>query len=213
MKNRMTMEELATKYHGRDTKPRIVGGKEIPYIEHPRAIVRRLESWGCTNDMGKDSWQTFDIAWGHDLLEDTAVTPQEISAVAGDEVLRDIEILSNLPGRHADKAAYIQYVADHANTVTLLVKLADRLCNTEDFLVSEGMEKAARYFEKAEPVFQKIQTHRVMIESWIEEDHKANCAQIDDEMMVRVLWNAIGDANAVGNKVGARWSWGKGGTK
>ena len=207
MENCMTMEELAARFHARDTQPRIVGGKEVPYIEHPRAVVRRLESWGCSNDMGKDGWRTLDIAWGHDLLEDTAVTPKEISDVAGEDVLHDIEILSNLPGKHADKAAYIQYVAEHANTVTLLVKLADRLCNTEDFLVSEGVEKAARYFEKAEPVFQAIHAHKVMIESWIEEDPKTYFAQIDDEMMVRILGNAIADANAVGHKVGARWSW------
>jgi len=203
----MTMEELATKFHARDTKPRIVGGKVVPYIEHPRAVVRRLEAWGCSNDMGKEGWQTLDIAWGHDLLEDTTVTMREISEVAGEEVLRDIEILSNLPGKHPDKATYIQYVADRANTATLLVKLADRLCNTEDFLVSEGAEKAARYFEKAEPIFQAIHALRRMIEGRIEEDRKTYFAQIDDEMMVRILWNAIADANAVGHEVGAQWFW------
>ncbi|GEM_PF-5733000 len=209
MSKKMTMEELATKYHNRDTEQRVVGGKAIPYIEHPRAVVARLISWGCSNDMEKDGWQTLDIAWGHDLLEDTKITPGEIAAVAGDDVLHSIEVLSNLPGKHADKAAYIKYVAEHANTVTLLVKLADRLCNVEDFLVSEGVEKARQYFEKAEPIFQRVWETKKMRESWIEKDKKTDFSEEDDIDMVFRLSRMISEVNSIGQRLGAHWKWEK----
>ena len=209
MRKKMTMEELATKYHNRDTAPKIVGGKEIPYIEHPLAVVKRLVSWGCSNDMEKDGWQTLNIAWGHDLLENTKIAPKEIAAVAGNDVLHSIEILSNLPGKHADKTAYIQYVAEHANTVTILVKLADLLCNVEDFLVSEGMEKARLYFEKAEPIFQRIWEIKKTRERWIEEDKKSYFPEYDDIVMVAKLSRIISEVNSVGKTLGAHWTWDK----
>ena len=209
MRKKMTMEELATKYHNRDTAPRIVGGKEIPYIEHPMAVVKRLVSWGCSNDMEKDGGQTLDIAWGHDLLEDTKIAPEEIAATAGDNVLHSIEILSNLPGKHADKAAYIQYVAEHANTVTLLVKLADRLCNVEDFLVSEGVEKARQYFEKAEPIFQRLWETKKKLERGIEEDKRSNFPEDDDRGIGAILSRIISEVNSIGKTLGAHWTWDK----
>lgn len=185
-----TMEELAVFYHGRDTEQRIVGGKAIPYVEHPRAIVRRLQSWGCENT---PEGHVLDIGWGHDLLEDTKIDPAEIVAVAGADTLASIEVLSNLPGKHADKAAYIAFVAQNATAPELLVKVADRLCNVEDFLVSEGREKAARYFAKAEPVFQAIWRCRKNVPA--------------DSELFAWMSRAIEDADRLGHAVGAQWKW------
>lgn len=91
------MKKLATKMHNRDTSPRKVTG--APYITHPAKVVQMLKSWGYDpNDM--ENATTLAIAWGHDLLEDTKVTEEEITEAAElmpSRILSSIRMLSFLP--------------------------------------------------------------------------------------------------------------------
>ena len=69
------MRKLAKRMHKCDTPPRKVTG--APYISHPAAVVDMLKSWGYSADDNQDA-VSLAIAWGHDLLEDTKVTADEI---------------------------------------------------------------------------------------------------------------------------------------
>ena len=62
------MKNLAEKYHAGQTRQ---GEGYIPYIVHPRDVAETLISWG-----EKEDSPLIEMAWGHDLLEDTAVKEQ-----------------------------------------------------------------------------------------------------------------------------------------
>lgn len=122
------MRKLAEKYHAGQFRK---GKEQLPYIVHPQAVVDLLLAWG--EDPGSDVILT---AWGHDLLEDTSVSEQEILAVSNKNVLDNIKMLTK-PENMA-KHLYMQNVAGCGRRDVLIVKAADRLCNTKDFISFKG---------------------------------------------------------------------------
>ena len=137
---RNNMKNLAAKYHAGQFRK---GEECLPYIVHPQAVAERLQSWGESEDSVAAA-----IAWGHDLLEDTTVSDAEIIAIAGKEVLDGIKLLT-CP-ENADKAAYLKRVSESGNRNALLVKIADRICNTRDFIKLKGWQHAYQYMHKAD---------------------------------------------------------------
>ena len=124
---------------------------KIPYIEHPRAVVALLGKWGVTDGV------TLAIAWGHDLLEDTAIGEAEIRRAGGPAngaaILAGIKALTRDPEKWPDKKEWLREVARTAPPDILLVKAADRICNTRDFLALGDPAKARDYLAQAAPVF------------------------------------------------------------
>ena len=97
------------------------------------------------------------IAWGHDLLEDTKVTGKEIIEVSDESVYRAICMLTK-PER-VSKSLYLRAIARKGLREVILVKAADRICNTKDFVKLEGELSAYRYLHQAEvllPALEKI---------------------------------------------------------
>lgn len=66
-----------------------------------------------------------------------------------------IKLLSRDKSIFPNKADYIKHIAQVACFPVLAVKIADRICNTLDFLALEGAGKgkAAQYFALGEPLF------------------------------------------------------------
>lgn len=135
-----------------------------PYIEHPAAVVKRLEGWGF-ND-----W-TLAVAWAHDLLEDTpteqhsALIEKILHAAAGlqkspAQVLDVIRLLTYDKTRFASKDDYLRHIARIAEFSVLAIKIADRLCNTLDFvrLLGRDNPKACTYLTAGSPLFEALQT-------------------------------------------------------
>ena len=116
---------------------------KTPYIEHPRAVVALLCKWGVC-DKG-----VLATAWGHDLLEDTTVTEGDIlqhsGLYYGKKILADIDILTRDEKRFHDKGDWLDYLAKNASPEAILVKAADRLCNTRDFIALGDPKKAEEY--------------------------------------------------------------------
>lgn len=133
---------LAEKYHAGQTRD---GKEQLPYIVHPAAVARTLVEWGET-----ESSPTVAMAWGHDLLEDTAVSEAEIRDAAGDRVLAGIKLLTR-PGE-VEKQLYLDRVATSGDRDAILVKLADRICNSIDFVSLYGEFDALEYLHKADCV-------------------------------------------------------------
>ena len=145
MLNRMRM--LAKTWHNgvcRDGKL-----SDVPYIMHPAVVVSRLIGWGEPLDS-----PSLAVAWGHDLLEDTKVSPEVIEQASSPEVLEAIRMLTK--GDKEDKPDYVQRVADSGDRTVLLVKIADRLSNSYDFLLWEGTRRAYVYLHKADVVHEAL---------------------------------------------------------
>lgn len=149
------MKKLAEKYHAGVTRK---GEEALPYIVHPAAVVETLLQWGEDPDS-----PAIDMAWGHDLLEDTTVTEAEILAVSSARVLEGIKRLTcpeNMP-----KAHYLQSVASSADREVLLVKIADRICNSADHIKLNGLLYAYQYLHAADcliPALEKLTCDRVV---------------------------------------------------
>lgn len=156
------MESLARKWHEGQYRK---GPERTPYIEHPKAVVGQLKEWGYSE---KNEPAILAIAWGHDLLEDTSVTVDELLAVCGEfgpKVLDGIESLTFRPEKWPEaetkeeaKAQYLVHLANFAENDVFAVKLADRLCNLRDFskLHGVGSEKMHSYYREAKRLFDNL---------------------------------------------------------
>ena len=134
---------LAERKHFGQTRK---GHTHVPYIVHPADVVRMLYSWGEPR-----ASSAYGIAWGHDLLEDTDATEEEILESSSDAVLRGIKELTR--SRTETREQYIHRVAQSIDRNVLLVKAADRLCNAQDFIVEGKREYAKKYLQEASCVF------------------------------------------------------------
>ena len=146
-----------------------------PYIVHPQAVVKLLEKWGYNEAA---DFVTIAVGWGHDLIEETVDAAATEAAIRkavfadqglADEVVAGIRKLSfNPPPKdktktkeencaiyEAVKKDYILNIARTAPINVLVVKMADRLCNTMDFLKA-GNPWAKNYLEQGRCLFERM---------------------------------------------------------
>ena len=144
------MKKLAEKYHDGQFREARPGETPVPYIEHPKAVVKNLLAWG-----EPEISPAIGIAWGHDLLEDTQTTPQEILAASDETVAEGIRLLTCAEG--ADKLSYLRNIARSGSRAALLVKISDRLQNTRDFITLNGPLRAFQYLHQADCIFEAVE--------------------------------------------------------
>lgn len=121
------MEELAKKYHATQFRNK----KKTPYFEHLIGVKSILTSVfeitkECEDEATMISMQ--DAAIGHDLVEDTTVSLNEIIAISGQRVLHLIEELTN-PVDDAHTEEYMQQLGG-ASEEARIIKYCDLLENT-----------------------------------------------------------------------------------
>ncbi len=127
-----------------------------PYINHPIALLEVLIETGQVSDP-----TALCAAALHDTVEDTDTTLQELqvhfgAAIAA--VVAEVTDDKTLP-KITRKQLQIEHAA-HASVEAKLVKLADKICNLEDLLVSPPKDWPLRrrqdYFEWAAQVVAKV---------------------------------------------------------
>lgn len=126
-------------------------------ITHPANVVEMLNSWGYSADDDNDA-VSLAIAWGHDLLEKTRGTLDDIVAAGFPEskrILGGIRHLTFDPSRTLTKDAYIRDIGEGAHPECLVVKIADCLCNAIDFCMV-GDVSAKDCLKRGEPLFSRI---------------------------------------------------------
>ena len=184
------MKKLAEKYHAGQFRK---GEEKLPYIVHPQAVAETLQKWG--EDEKSIAVQ---IAWGHDLLEDTAVSESEILAVSSTEVLQGIKLLTR--PRSMDKALYLHRITESGNRDALLVKISDRICNTKDFVKLEGKLYAYQYLHEADcllPALERFPDDAVVknaLQEWKTLDKQLRSDAQHDAIRGCMLGGAVGDA-------------------
>ena len=102
-------EELATRAHAGQ-----VDKSGRPYIGHPARVAARTRAHG-----GGDVIEV--VAWLHDVVEDTAVTVNEVEKAFGPEIARAVDAIT----RHSTDVGDEYYHRVSANPIALAVKRAD----------------------------------------------------------------------------------------
>ena len=120
------MEELAKKYHATQFRNK----NKVPYYEHCIGVAS-IVTTVLKQTSEADEETTRDMRWaafGHDLIEDTDVTEEEIVAVSNERTLGYIRELSN-PVDDAHTDAYMEQLS-HATEEARIVKYCDLIENT-----------------------------------------------------------------------------------
>ena len=184
------MKNLAEKYHAGKFRK---GEGNIPYIVHPQAVAETLLNWGENPDSAAIA-----AAWGHDLLEDTAVSENDILAASNAEVLNCIRHLTR--PENMEKPEYLQKIANCGIREVLLVKISDRICNSKDFIKLKGSLYAFQYLHEADclfPALKKLSQDGVTknaIAAWEALDQTLRPAARHDAIRGCMLGGAVGDA-------------------
>lgn len=126
----------------------------VPYIIHPLEVLKQLSIWGFNEESYPDVWQ---IAILHDILEDTKTTSTELEIHFNKEISEAVQILTYNPLIET-KPNYIERIAS-APPKLLIIKIADRICNVRDFIISDPTY-AKKYFQKAIPLITALQTRK-----------------------------------------------------
>lgn len=103
-----------------------------PYINHPIRVAETLWTVGEVRDLN-----LLVASILHDTIEDTGTNPEEIRAEFGDDVLAlvlEVTDDKSLP-KQVRKQLQVE-AAPHKTHSAKLLKLADKICNVDDILVS-----------------------------------------------------------------------------
>jgi (p)ppGpp synthase/HD superfamily hydrolase len=114
------MRKVAVKHHGNQKY-----GDEFPYVIHLQAVESVLLRFGVFDELIRC------VAWGHDLLEDTDLTYEELDMLFPKEVVNAIAAVTEPKGGNRKWRHEQTYPRIVQNEFSLLVKLADRIANLE----------------------------------------------------------------------------------
>lgn len=121
-------------------------GIPLPYIVHPIEVMKMLASWGI-----KEEW-VLAAAVLHDTLEDTKLSEVELRKFNGLIANLVLELTRKDSTSKADKAEYLASFSTKS-IWAVVIKIADRICNTRDFYYEGKTRYANTYFHAAMPVF------------------------------------------------------------
>lgn len=119
----------------------------MPYILHPLTVMHYLES---------DDEELLCIALGHDLIEDTSVTYDDLrDAGMSERVIEGIRLLTKVPGM-----SYDEYRAGVLSSVDAMrVKLADLRHNTDISRLRVVTEKDFARLARYRDFYREIMSH------------------------------------------------------
>lgn len=148
-------DKFAEKAHAGQYRKGKPGTVQIPYIEHPRAVLRILH-----DEAGVTDHIALTAALLHDTMEDCGVSHQNLVAEFGHDVADLVQELTNPadfgPG---GKTAW---QSEHAKTMSAraaMVKTADKTANLRDLVNSPPdwpADRKRKYFEDAREVVQAM---------------------------------------------------------
>lgn len=153
------MIEFATlKHRGQFRKD----GK-TPFVYHPMGVLKRLIDWGI------DPNEEIDLACaavGHDLLEDTETSYEEINNLFGVHVvnfINELTFISPYPKgcitRKTNKQTWIDSFAT-APVEVFVLKSADRICNLFD--IGYDYKWMCKYFKEAQSLWGTDRNHEIV---------------------------------------------------
>ena len=154
--------EFATKAHAGQMRK----GNHLPYICHPIAVLNQVADWEC-HDL---------VVWlaaiCHDVDEDTKYDISDIMKVIGYDAAMVVDELTFRPTtsdpheKAREKKKYMSLWGEKneeglwtKSLQSLVVKVADRIMNTMDFITTEP-QYADKYWKKAKSLMDAMSTRR-----------------------------------------------------
>ncbi len=138
---------LASVCHFGQNRKAPINGHYLPYLIHPFEVLKVIWGWGVADE-------TMSCATIlHDAIEDCSFNKVDAANMVYNgmgKAVYDIVIQLTKPDK-VDKFSYLETFADPTKTSTesLVIKLADRMCNYNDFLAHDE-EYAVKYMRKAD---------------------------------------------------------------
>lgn len=159
------MKTLAEKWHEGQFRR---GPEERPFIEHPLAVEKQLREWGFTES---NNPYVLTLALGHDLYKQGDVDDLTFADILGElgfafslQLSHAIISLSYECGNEVSsfeeydkaRAAHLRKLALCAPIDVLLVKIADRIVTTKEFLDERRGKAALQYYIRGKVLFRRI---------------------------------------------------------
>ena len=152
--------EFALEAHGGDYRD---GEAPLPYVTHPIEVMSLLRYVGGVMDE-----ELLVIACLHDVLEESSLTRESISAQFGERVAVGVESLTRYEPTEEERAGLTEEQVWELRSSIMLseiaemsteiqgVKLADRLANIRQAKVTRKPKKLARYRRQTEEILRLI---------------------------------------------------------
>lgn len=158
------MKTLAEKWHEGQFRR---GPEERPFIEHPLAVARQLTEWGFSEvdypflhclALGHDLYKTADFdKWTFDdIIQDSGFAFAESLAAAIRSIYFETADYNSFEDFDNARAEHLKSLSQCAPIEVLVVKIADRIVTTREFLNEGRKRKAAEYFRRGRVLFQRI---------------------------------------------------------
>lgn len=112
-------------------------GSGMPYFVHPRGVAWLVKKYGGTINQ-------INAAFGHDLLEDTDTSYEEIAVISGSEEVAEL-VLELTNNKHiieeVGKTEYMTEKLCNLSKDALLIKLADMVYNSWDMPKGNALKR------------------------------------------------------------------------
>lgn len=163
-------QQVALSFHGNQVRKKKINGFELPYFYHPMSVGQLVWEWGAGSPVNLMA------SSGHDVFEDCDVDAEyfeklvvqqicksSIEAASDPQIKQAINLIIELtflekkPGECdccavPDKAAYLESFW-LKSIDSLIIKVADRYKNVNDFYIGGDAKYALKYFNKAQVLF------------------------------------------------------------
>ena len=139
---------FATEHHKHQTRKGTVNGVKMPFLIHPMSVMKRVWRYGANEDV-------MAAAILHDTLEDCPhITHDILTQEFGPTIAGYVLDLTFNPVL-TTKPKYLE-TFQHKPIQSLIIKIADRLTNTADFVEIGDIKYARKYFHKADTLFKTL---------------------------------------------------------
>lgn len=123
-----------------------------PYSHHLKDVQAVLFRFGFSPDKDDQSKRLTIAAWLHDIIEDTQVTYDDVKREMGQEIADLVYAVTNEPGANRAERHAKTYPKIKAHPEAIILKLADRIANTEQsvrtFFTSDLMSMYLKEWQK-----------------------------------------------------------------
>jgi len=142
--------DLASKHHA--------GQKygDFDYTEHLKNVQNVLIRFGFKMSNEEHS-RLIISAWLHDIIEDTEFTLKEVENMFGKEIANIVWSVTNEPSANRKEKLQKTYFKLKQNSQAILLKLADRISNTEQSIAffNQDNGKMLKKYKQEHPEFKK----------------------------------------------------------